>query len=83
MYLSAATLRPETMFGQTNVWIHPTITYIAHELVNGDVFISTKRSARNMCYQGFTAEEGQVKVLVELQGQVSCNNIAWGTVTQQ
>lgn len=69
VYLSAATLRPETMFGQTNVWIHPTITYIAHELVNGDVFISTKRSARNMCYQGFTAEEGQVKVLVELQGQ--------------
>ncbi|XP_021368908.1 leucine--tRNA ligase, cytoplasmic-like isoform X2 [Mizuhopecten yessoensis] len=69
VYLVAATLRPETMFGQTNVWIHPTIPYIAHELVNGDVFISTRRSARNMCYQGFTKTEGEVKVLVELRGQ--------------
>ncbi|XP_060064776.1 leucine--tRNA ligase, cytoplasmic-like [Ylistrum balloti] len=69
VYLAAATLRPETMFGQTNVWIHPTIPYIAHELANGEVFVSTKRSARNMCYQGFTKKEGQVDVLVNLTGQ--------------
>lgn len=69
VYLAAATLRPETMFGQTNVWIHPTIPYIAQELANGEVYISTKRAARNMCYQGFTKTEGKVDVLVELTGQ--------------
>jgi len=25
VYLIAATLRPETMYGQTNCWIHPDI----------------------------------------------------------
>lgn len=69
IYLVAATLRPETMYGQTNVWIRPDMKYIAHELKNGDVFVCTKRSARNMAYQDFTAEDGKVKVLVELIGQ--------------
>jgi leucyl-tRNA synthetase len=27
----AATLRPETMYGQTNCWLHPDIKYIAFE----------------------------------------------------
>jgi len=70
IYLVAATLRPETMFGQTNIWVRPDMKYIAHELKNGDVFVCTNRSARNMAYQGFTKDDGKVKVLVELVGQV-------------
>jgi leucyl-tRNA synthetase len=66
IYLVAATLRPETMFGQTNIWVRPDMKYIAHELKNGDVFVCTNRSARNMAYQGFTKDDGKVKVLVEL-----------------
>ncbi|KAJ8297525.1 hypothetical protein KUTeg_024056 [Tegillarca granosa] len=69
IFLVAATLRPETMFGQTNVWIHPDLSYIAHELANGDVFVTTRRAARNMSYQEFTKEWGKVHVLVELVGQ--------------
>lgn len=58
------------MFGQTNIWVRPDMKYIAHELKNGDVFVCTRRSARNMAYQGFTKEDGKINVLVELVGQV-------------
>lgn len=70
IFLVAATLRPETMFGQTNCWVRPDMKYVAFETTSGDIFISTIRSARNMSYQGFTKENGVVPVAMELLGQV-------------
>lgn len=70
IFFVAGTLRPETMYGQTNCWLHPDIKYIAFETTkNNEVWISTSRGARNMSYQGFTKEEGKVNVLVELLGK--------------
>ncbi|XP_039506138.1 leucine--tRNA ligase, cytoplasmic [Pimephales promelas] len=69
IFLVAATLRPETMFGQTNCWIRPDMKYIIFETANCDLFISTQRSARNMSYQGFTKENGVVPVLMNIMGQ--------------
>ncbi|KAK0084718.1 hypothetical protein PV325_006527 [Microctonus aethiopoides] len=69
VFLVAATLRPETMYGQTNCWVHPDIHYIAYTLANGDVFISTERSARNIAYQGFTEVEGKINIITRLTGQ--------------
>ncbi|XP_076289357.1 leucyl-tRNA synthetase [Lasioglossum baleicum] len=68
VYLVAATLRPETMYGQTNCWVHPEITYIAYSLSNGDVYISTERAARNMAYQNFFKEEGKISTELKLSG---------------
>ncbi|KAK9875815.1 hypothetical protein WA026_009601 [Henosepilachna vigintioctopunctata] len=68
-FLVAATLRPETMYGQTNCWVHPDISYIAFECKNGDVFICTERAARNMSYQGFTAVDGKFDILARFTGQ--------------
>lgn len=69
IYLVAATLRPETMYGQTNCWLHPDIKYIAFETTkNNEVWIATRRAARNMAYQGFTAVNGEVKVITEITG---------------
>ncbi|KAJ8408831.1 hypothetical protein AAFF_G00246490 [Aldrovandia affinis] len=69
IFLVAATLRPETMFGQTNCWVRPDMKYIAFEMASGEVFICTWRSARNMSYQGFTKENGVVPIIMELLGQ--------------
>ncbi|KAM5299815.1 leucine--tRNA ligase, cytoplasmic isoform 2-T2 [Ctenodactylus gundi] len=68
-FLVAATLRPETMFGQTNCWVRPDMKYIGFETVNGDIFICTQRAARNMSYQGFTKDNGVVPVVKELMGE--------------
>lgn len=70
VHLVAATLRPETMYGQTNCWVHPDIEYIAFETKSNDIFICTKRSARNMAYQEFTKDIGSCNTLKELTGQV-------------
>ncbi|KAG8008559.1 Leucine--tRNA ligase, partial [Nibea albiflora] len=69
IFLVAATLRPETMFGQTNCWVRPDMKYVAFETASGDVFICTSRSARNMSFQGFTKENGVVPVIMEILGQ--------------
>lgn len=70
VFLVAATLRPETMFGQTNCWVHPDIKYIAFKTNKpNQIWISTEKAARNMSYQGLTTAEGKVEVLAELKGQ--------------
>lgn len=71
MFLVAATLRPETMYGQTNCWIRPDMKYIAFLTKSNEIFVCTARAARNMSYQNFTAEEGKVPVLVNVTGEVS------------
>ena len=70
IYLVAATLRPETMYGQTNCWLRPDMAYVAFETRDGELWVCTRRAARNMAYQGFTHKDGVVDIKVELIGQV-------------
>lgn len=51
IFLAAATLRSETMYGQTNCWVLPEGKYGAFEINETDVFILTQRSALNLAYQ--------------------------------
>lgn len=58
------------MYGQTNCWLHPDIKYIAFRVnKNNEVWVCTRRAARNLAYQDFTAADGQLDVLLELTGQ--------------
>mmetsp|Transcript_3351 Transcript_3351/g.15833 ORF Transcript_3351/g.15833 Transcript_3351/m.15833 type:complete len:1059 (-) Transcript_3351:3429-6605(-) len=69
VFLAAATLRPETMYGQTNCWILPDGDYGAYELKNGDVFVMTDRAARNMAFQEFFPEFGKYSALLTVKGK--------------
>ena len=69
VFLVAATLRPETMYGQTNCFVLPTGTYGAFEMASGDVFVCTERSAKIMSYQEMSEGWGVVKKLAEFKGQ--------------
>jgi leucyl-tRNA synthetase len=68
VYLVAATLRPETMYGQTNCWISPDITYVAVETKSGEAYVCTKRAARNMAFQEMLKVDNKVEILCELPG---------------
>ncbi|XP_014255426.1 leucine--tRNA ligase, cytoplasmic [Cimex lectularius] len=68
VYLVAATLRPETMYGQTNCWIHPDIEYICFETAFDDFYICTLRAATNMSFQGFTKTQGSIPNYVTVKG---------------
>ncbi|CAD7949473.1 unnamed protein product [Amoebophrya sp. A25] len=50
-YLVAATLRAETMCGQTNCFVLPEGEYSLIQAKNNEVFVCGERAARNMVYQ--------------------------------
>ena len=84
VYLVAATLRPETMYGQTNCWVRPDMKYVAFPTAKGEVFLCSKRAARNMAFQGFTQEFGKFQVLLSLVGQVClCVCVCWEYVMRE
>jgi leucyl-tRNA synthetase len=61
-YLVAATLRPETIFGVTNMWIHPKAKYV-RALVNGEKWIVSKAAVEKLRLQA-----KEVKVLETFPG---------------
>ena len=69
VYLMAATLRPETMYGQTNCWVLPEGSYGAYKGLDNEVYILTERSALNLSYQEKTPIRGQPELLLSLTGQ--------------
>lgn len=69
VYFVAATLRPETMYGQTNCFVGPAIEYGLFAINDKDVYVCTERSARNMAFQGITKERGQVQKIASLKGE--------------
>ncbi|KAG0496450.1 hypothetical protein HPP92_001141 [Vanilla planifolia] len=68
LFLAAATLRPETMYGQTNCWVLPEGKYGAFEINDSDVFILTHRSALNLAYQKLSKIPEKPTCLLELSG---------------
>ena len=69
VYLLAATLRPETMYGQTNCWILPEGQYGAYRGLNNEIYIMTYRSALNLSYQDRLPITGKPECLLNLVGQ--------------
>lgn len=69
VYMVAATLRPETMYGQTNCFVGPNLTYGIYEASDTELFLVTDRSARNMSFQGiFDRPRGVYEKLVDVKG---------------
>uniref|UniRef100_A0A0D9ZW50 leucine--tRNA ligase n=1 Tax=Oryza glumipatula TaxID=40148 RepID=A0A0D9ZW50_9ORYZ len=68
VYLAAATLRPETIYGQTNCWVLLDGKYGPFEINETDDFILTARVARNLAYQMLSRVPEKPTCLVELLG---------------
>jgi len=63
-YLVAATLRPETIFGVTNVWIKPDADYVEALINNSEIWIISKQCAWKLQYQ-----DRDVKIIREFKGE--------------
>jgi leucyl-tRNA synthetase len=77
VYMVPATLRPETMYGQTNCFVLPTGEYGAFVVdATNEVFIMSARSARGLSCQmhdtvkniGYTKEFGKITCLETFTG---------------
>jgi leucyl-tRNA synthetase len=76
VFLLAATLRPETMYGQTNCWILPhekdggDAWYLVHESATpGELVITGERAAHNMAHQSLTPTFGKVAEVCRVRGR--------------
>jgi len=76
-YMVPATLRPETMYGQTNCFILPTGEYGAYRIdATNEAYIMSARSARGLSCQAydaakdiyFTKEFGKIELLETFSG---------------
>ncbi|KAF1997813.1 leucyl-tRNA synthetase-like protein [Amniculicola lignicola CBS 123094] len=68
VFMVPATLRPETMYGQTNLFVSPSITYGVFRVSEKDFFFMTNRAARNLAFQGIFPEWGNFPKVAELNG---------------
>jgi len=70
VFLLAATLRAETMPGQTNCWILPEGTYGCFKAPKeGEVYVCSERAARNMSFQDILLPWGKPELLCKVQGK--------------
>ncbi len=58
-YLPAATLRPETVFGVTNIWVNPEAEYVFVE-IDGRKYVVSKRAAFKLRFQRDNVKEGKI-----------------------
>ncbi|CAO3660097.1 unnamed protein product [Rhizopus stolonifer] len=69
IYLVAATLRPETMYGQTNCFVGTEIKYGIYKANEDEAFVITERAARNMAYQKIFDKQDPIEKLAEIEGK--------------
>jgi leucyl-tRNA synthetase len=63
-FLPAATFRPETIYGVTNIWLNPEATYVEAQ-VNGEKWIMSKEASDKLKEQGRT-----VRVRNQIEGRL-------------
>ena len=75
VYFVPATLRPETMYGQTCCFVGPNITYGVFKASKNEYFVLTKRAAWNLAFQGhffdsdhFPRDAKELPPVLELKG---------------
>ncbi|GAA5823953.1 hypothetical protein JCM11251_003356 [Rhodosporidiobolus azoricus] len=72
VFMVAATLRSETMYGNTNLFVGPGINYGLFKAKSkaGEeiLYLVTDRAARNMAYQGILANEDKVEKVGSVTG---------------
>lgn len=68
VYLAPATLRPETMYAQTNCFVLPEGRYGAYRLADGSVFVVSARSASGLAHQDRCKVYGEMDCLCEFDG---------------
>ena len=69
IFLVAATLRPETMYGQTNCYILPKGNYGFYEMANNEIYVTSEHAILNMAYQEKTKEAKKAVPLLQIKGE--------------
>jgi leucyl-tRNA synthetase len=69
VYFIPATLRPETMYGQTSCFVGPNLSYGIFKVSDSDYFVCSVRAARNMSFQNIFPTWGEYPQIETLTGK--------------
>ena len=76
-FLVAATLRPETMYGQTNLWVNPEIEYVKTD-VDGEKWILS-----NECFHKLKQQDYKIEVEGKINGKELIGKTVFAPVVQK
>lgn len=82
VFLVPATLRAETMYGQTCCFVGPKIKYGVYRASEKEYFVLTERAARNMAYQGIFEANGVIKKVADLEGSEMIGSVINAPLSQ-
>ncbi len=80
-YLVAATLRPETMYGQTNLWVNPEVEYVKVKVKTSkgeETWICSKE-----CAEKLKNQKEEVKVIGTIEGKELIGKKAFAPVVER
>lgn len=61
-FMLTATLRPETIYGVTNIWVNPDVVHVKARSREGEIYYVSKAAFEKMNYQGYGLEAvGEIK----------------------
>jgi len=69
VYFIPATLRPETMYGQTSCFVGPNLKYGIFKVSDSDYFFCSGKAARNMSFQNIFPTWGEYPQIETLTGK--------------
>lgn len=75
VFFVPATLRPETMYGQTCCFVGPKIIYGIFKISETDYYVVTDRAARNMAYQGIFPRTGIFEKVADISGSAAVGTL--------
>ncbi|TVY26809.1 Leucine--tRNA ligase, cytoplasmic [Lachnellula hyalina] len=81
VFFVPATLRPETMYGQTSCFVGPKIKYGVFKVSESEFYVITDRAARNMAYQGIFPKNGVVDKVAEVLGSSCVGTLVVGPLS--
>jgi len=76
-YIVAATLRPETMYGQTNLWINPNIEYVKVKVGN-EIWICSEQ-----CAEKLKKQKEKVKIVEKIKGIDLIGKYAYAPIVEK
>ncbi|PVI05866.1 leucyl-tRNA synthetase [Periconia macrospinosa] len=69
VFFIPATLRPETMYGQTSCFVGPALEYGIFQVSDSEFFVCSPRAARNMAFQGTFPKWGEFPQVATFTGR--------------
>lgn len=81
VFLVAATLRPETMYGQNGCFVGPDLTYGVYKVAEKVYYVTTSRAAQNMAFQGMFQKEGVSDKVAELRGSLCIGTLVHAPIS--